>query len=203
MCYDWVMEKINKFEAQREKIARATWAVIRREGLENASVRNVAQEANLSVGSLRHYFSTQNDLLIYSMELIQKKSDERIEAMRLFGNGPSTDDILEVLRQFLPLDTERRLEMEVWLSFSSKALVDEAIRAKCQVLLENSYQMLRTMLELLIFLKEVREDLDIDVEVIRLYGLLEGMSYHCIMLPDKFTSEIINHVLHEHLQTLK
>ncbi|MEX3621670.1 TetR/AcrR family transcriptional regulator [Viridibacillus arvi] len=197
------MEKINKFEAQREKIARATWAVIRREGLENASVRNVAQEANLSVGSLRHYFSTQNDLLIYSMELIQKKSDERIEAMRLFGNGPSTDDILEVLRQFLPLDTERRLEMEVWLSFSSKALVDEAIRAKCQVLLENSYQMLRTMLELLIFLKEVREDLDIDVEVIRLYGLLEGMSYHCIMLPDKFTSEIINHVLHEHLQTLK
>lgn len=203
MCYDWVMEKINKFEAQREKIARATWAVIRREGLENASVRNVAQEANLSVGSLRHYFSTQNDLLIYSMELVQKKSDERIEAMRLFGNGPSTDDILEVLRQFLPLDTERRLEMEVWLSFSSKALVDEAIRAKCQVLLENSYQMLRTMLELLIFLKEVREDLDIDVEVIRLYGLLEGMSYHCIMLPDKFTSEIINHVLHEHLQTLK
>lgn len=203
MCYDWVMEKINKFEAQREKIARATWAVIRREGLENASVRNVAQEANLSVGSLRHYFSTQNDLLIYSMELIQKKSDERIEAMRLFGNGPSTDDILEVLRQFLPLDTERRLEMEVWLSFSSKALVDEAIRAKCQVLLENSYQMLRTMLELLIFLKEVREDLDIDVEVIRLYSLLEGMSYHCIMLPDKFTSEIINHVLHEHLQTLK
>lgn len=203
MCYDWVMEKINKFEAQREKIARATWAVIRREGLENASVRNVAQEANLSVGSLRHYFSTQNDLLIYSMELIQKKSDERIEAMRLFGNGPSTDDILEVLRQFLPLDTERRLEMEVWLSFSSKALVDEAIRAKCQVLLENSYQMLRTMLELLIFLKEVREDLDIDVEVIRLYGLLEGMSYHCIMLPDKFTSEIINLVLHEHLQTLK
>ncbi|MEK4762095.1 TetR family transcriptional regulator C-terminal domain-containing protein [Viridibacillus sp. FSL E2-0187] len=197
------MEKINKFEAQREKIARATWAVIRREGLENASVRNVAQEANLSVGSLRHYFSTQNDLLIYSMELIQKKSDERIEAMRLFGNGPSTDDILEVLRQFLPLDTERRLEMEVWLSFSSKALVDEAIRAKCQVLLENSYQMLRTMLELLIFLKEVREDLDIDVEVIRLYSLLEGMSYHCIMLPDKFTSEIINHVLHEHLQTLK
>ncbi|MFF3101091.1 TetR/AcrR family transcriptional regulator [Viridibacillus arvi] len=197
------MEKINKFEAQREKIARATWAVIRREGLENASVRNVAQEANLSVGSLRHYFSTQNDLLIYSMELIQKKSDERIEAMRLFGNGPSTDDILEILRQFLPLDTERRLEMEVWLSFSSKALVDEAIRAKCQVLLENSYQMLRTMLELLIFLKEVREDLDIDVEVIRLYGLLEGMSYHCIMLPDKFTSEIINHVLHEHLQTLK
>lgn len=123
--------------------------------------------------------------------------------MRLFGNGPSTDDILEVLRQFLPLDTERRLEMEVWLSFSSKALVDEAIRAKCQVLLENSYQMLRTMLELLIFLKEVREDLDIDVEVIRLYSLLEGMSYHCIMLPDKFTSEIINHVLHEHLQTLK
>lgn len=72
MCYDWVMEKINKFEVQREKIVRATWAVIRREGLENASVRNVAQEANLSVGSLRHYFSTQSDLLVYSMELIRK-----------------------------------------------------------------------------------------------------------------------------------
>lgn len=203
MCYDWVMEKINKFEVQREKIVRATWAVIRREGLENASVRNVAQEANLSVGSLRHYFSTQSDLLVYSMELIRKKSDERIEAMRLFGNGPSIEDILEVLRQFLPLDLERKLEMEVWLSFSSKALVDEAIRAKCQELLENSYQMLRTILELLIFLKEAREDLDIDVEVIRLYALLEGMSYHCIMLPDKFTPEIIKHVLHEHLQTLK
>ncbi|MGE7622184.1 TetR/AcrR family transcriptional regulator [Viridibacillus sp. NPDC096237] len=197
------MEKINKFEIQREKIAQATWSVIRREGLENASVRNVAQEANLSVGSLRHYFSTQSDLLIYSMELIQKKSDERIEVMRLFGKGPTTDDILEVLRQFLPLDEDRKLEMEVWLSFSSKALADEAIRAKCQELLENSYQMLRTMLELLIFLKEAREDLDIDVEVIRLYGLLEGISYHCIMLPDKITHEIIDRVLREQLQTLK
>lgn len=197
------MEKINKFEMQREKIAQATWLVIRREGLENASVRNVAQEANISIGSLRHYFSTQSDLLIYSMELIQKKLNERIEVKRLFGKSLTTDDILEVLRQFLPLDADRKLEMEVWLSFSSKALADEAIRAKCQELLENSYQMLRTMLELLIFLKEVREDLDIDVEVIRLYGLLEGLSYHCIMLPDKITPEIINRVLREQLQTLK
>jgi Uncharacterized protein conserved in bacteria len=50
---------------RRRELAEAVWRVIRRDGLEQASVRNVAREADLSMGSLRHYFATQSELMAF------------------------------------------------------------------------------------------------------------------------------------------
>ena len=43
-------------EERRRDLAEAVWRVVRRDGLERASVREVAREAGVSMGSLRHYF---------------------------------------------------------------------------------------------------------------------------------------------------
>ncbi|MEN2447820.1 TetR family transcriptional regulator, partial [Bacillus sp. JR_15] len=59
------MPKIVDHEKQKEKIAEAVWNVIHRDGLEQCTVRNVAKEAGLSAGSMRHYFPHQSELFIY------------------------------------------------------------------------------------------------------------------------------------------
>ena len=48
------MPKIVNHTLQKEKIAKATWSVIRKVGMDKASVRNIAEEAGLSVGALRY-----------------------------------------------------------------------------------------------------------------------------------------------------
>ncbi|MCW1835245.1 MULTISPECIES: TetR family transcriptional regulator [Bacillus] len=46
--------------------------VIKQDGLENAPVWKIAVEADISAGSMRHYFSTQQELFLFSMNLIQE-----------------------------------------------------------------------------------------------------------------------------------
>lgn len=72
------MPKIVNHELRKVQIAEATWKVIVKEGLENATVRNIARESGLSVGSLRHYFPSQSDLLLFSMELVSERVLSRI-----------------------------------------------------------------------------------------------------------------------------
>ncbi|RKJ72007.1 TetR family transcriptional regulator, partial [Butyricicoccus sp. 1XD8-22] len=46
--------------------------------LEGASVRSIAKEANLSLGAVRHYFNTQEELLEFAMQLVEEQVRERI-----------------------------------------------------------------------------------------------------------------------------
>jgi AcrR family transcriptional regulator len=40
--------------------------VVRRAGFEQASLRNVAEEAGLAIGSVRHYFDGHTDLMVFA-----------------------------------------------------------------------------------------------------------------------------------------
>ncbi len=72
-CYTGTMPKIIDHEKRRKQIAEATWRTILERGMEGATVRNIAQEAGLSLGALRHYFTTQDELLGYAMTLVKEK----------------------------------------------------------------------------------------------------------------------------------
>lgn len=50
------------------RLAEALWRVVRRDGVAAATVRSIAAEAGWSPGALRHYFSTQAELLAFAME---------------------------------------------------------------------------------------------------------------------------------------
>jgi AcrR family transcriptional regulator len=70
------MPKLVDHEQRRRELGEAVWRVIRRDGVEAASVRKVAQEAGWSAGALRHYFSTQSELL---HELLPLDKERRAE----------------------------------------------------------------------------------------------------------------------------
>jgi AcrR family transcriptional regulator len=112
---------------RRAAIAEAVWTVIRRDGLQRASVRNVAREAGLSMGSLRHYFSTQSELLCFAMELVGERARARVRALQPASDPRRTAERL--LFELVPLDDERRAESEVWLAYTGQALVDPDQRA--------------------------------------------------------------------------
>ena len=131
------MPKVVDIEVRRRELAEALWRVIRREGLERASVRNVAREAGLSMGALRHYFGTQDELLAFAMRLVIEGARGRIEILDLSSRNPR-EAVERVLRETLPLDEERVAEAEVWLALTGRALVDPALHA----LRAESYELL-------------------------------------------------------------
>lgn len=183
---------------RRSELAEAVWRVVRCEGLDAASVRAVAREAGLSMGSLRHYFGTQSELLIFAMRMVIDRIERRVAGL------PTPDDprraAQSVLLELLPLDDQRRAENEVWLAFTARALVDPALRA----LRDEGYDLLRE-----VCLGCVRQlmapaglESDVDLEADRLFALLDGLAVHAAMRPARSGPELLTAVLVRHLDEL-
>ncbi|GGC85024.1 HTH-type transcriptional regulator PksA [Tersicoccus solisilvae] len=98
-------------DARKAQLARAVWQVILDRGIGAVSVRTVADEASVAVGSLRHVFPTRAELLEFSAALMVQRARDRIRQL------PPVEDpqqyALEVIRQLLPLTPDSRAELEV------------------------------------------------------------------------------------------
>lgn len=195
------MPKVVDIEARREELAEALWRVIQREGLERASVRNIAQEAGMSVGALRHYFGTQDELLAFAMGLVIERARGRIEVLDLSCCEPR-GAVEAALHEVLPLDDERRVEAEVWLALTGRALVDPTLRA----LRDESYDLLqglcRRLVSTLVESGLAVAALNVDLEAERLYALIDGLALHGVIRAERATKDLLVAVLARHLDDL-
>jgi AcrR family transcriptional regulator len=195
------MPKLVDPEQRRAELAQAVWTVIRRDGLQRASVRNVAREAGLSMGSLRHYFSTQSELLCFAMELVGDRARTRVRAL-----GPVADPrraAEQLLHELVPIDDERRAESEVWLAYTDRALVDPAQRAIHQRIHDQLHGACATAISMLVDAGLTPEGLDVPLEATRLHALLDGLALHAVMRPEKVPPSRITAVIARHLDTLQ
>lgn len=123
--YDWGVPKLIDPIERDAVIASAAWRVLIRDGVMAFSVRNIADEAGLATASLRRRFPTQAALKVFCMRLVIERATARINRVSSSTNGSDLDIALECLKQLLPLDDERRAEMEVFLALGSLAATDD------------------------------------------------------------------------------
>lgn len=98
-------------EERRARVAEATWRVIAERGIAAVSVRTVAAEAGMAVGSLRHLFPAQRELLEFSAELMIERATARVSAVE---PGPdAVDYALAVIAELMPLAPPTRREFEI------------------------------------------------------------------------------------------
>lgn len=117
------MPKVVDHEARRFQIAQAMWRVIARDGLAAASARTVASEGGWSLGAVRHYFTSQDQLLLFAVTAMVDGVAERIQKT-LTEHKPGPARCQEVVEQLLPLDEVRTGEVRVWLAVLIRAHVD-------------------------------------------------------------------------------
>ncbi|EDW22332.1 TetR/AcrR family transcriptional regulator [Bacillus pumilus] len=194
------MPKIVDHYKQKQKVAQAAMRVIKQDGLENASVRKVAVEAGISAGSMRHYFSTQQELFLFSMTLIQERVKERMTGLQL--NGSTEENVFALLEQVLPLDEERRFEMEVWQAFTVKSMTEPDLQPLNAKMYDELFQMTQYCL---MKLKEdglLLDHIDLLVETERLYAVINGLALNGILQPHRLPPQLIRSVLQMHLQSI-
>lgn len=86
--------------------------------MKGASVRNIAKEAGLSPGALRHDFSSQEELLRYAMNLVKERATKRIIEISAL-DLPPLEKVLRILQEVVPTREETRAEAEVWMAFTA------------------------------------------------------------------------------------
>lgn len=194
------MPKIVDHDKQKRLVAEAALNVIRESGLERATVRRIAEEAGLSVGSMRHYFASQEELFAFCMNLFVERVEKRLTEFEL--QGPLLQDLKRMLLQFLPVDEERTLEMEVWFSFSAKTLVYPELKRLSLSMQDGLLQASRFALHELAASGMARSGLDVELEAEKLYALVDGLAVHRLMQPERLDVDRIESIVEQHLRSL-
>ncbi|MET0188107.1 MAG: TetR family transcriptional regulator C-terminal domain-containing protein [Pseudonocardia sediminis] len=157
-------------EERDRVVVEAAWTVLTRDGLAALSVRNVAAEAGLPPSSLRYTFPSQASLRERAVEAVLDRLRARVAAIpdAVDGRGWARGAVLELL----PLDDERRTEMELTLAFGAAAMTDpvlvpanEAMHAAVREICARACA-------------AIGRDSEVDVD--QLHALVDGLALHVV-----------------------
>ncbi|MFD4403503.1 TetR/AcrR family transcriptional regulator [Nocardia sp. NPDC058499] len=184
---------------RRAELAAATWKVIQQKGVAAVSLRTVAAAAGLSTGSLRHVFPAKADLLAFSMELVHRRFSTRVEK----HNSSQTPDLVAWLCELLPLDDERRLEMDVNLAlFAEGGANPHSLRMR-ESTATGVHDVCRHALRHPGIRAHLRSDLHLEWEVPRLAVLIDGLALQLQARTPLLAPELAVQILRDHTDRLR
>lgn len=201
------MPKIVDAEARRQEVVEAVFRIIASDGLERASLREVADEAGLAVGSVRHYFASSDELLVHSFAVVIDRIAGRLEEAFAvvesldLGSAEHDGAVLTLLGQFLPLDEELAVDACVWMAFRHAArikpvLAEEAGRSHRAVAAVVGRLVMRLMPD------GVTSQARLVTEAERLLATLDGLCMHALLQPEWMTAEVCRDVVTAHLDSI-
>ena len=113
-------------EERRRHIGAAVLRLIATRGLEAASLRNVAAEAGVSMGTVQHYFTTKQEMLDFAQRYNYERATVRIPELLAQVPEPRTTRSLlrTLLTDLLGLDGESREGARLGAAMLAYALID-------------------------------------------------------------------------------
>ena len=179
------MPKIVDHDERRLELVDATWRIIARQGLEGATMREIATEAGFANGALKPYFPTKDTLLEFAFGHVFNRTNQRIAEVTGGKNG------MAALRAFclevLPLDDERVNEARIVIPFWQKAVNDAQ---KAQIHQQSMAAWLDTIRQFLAEAREagdVRAAVDDSILAGQLLNMLLGAQIEAALSPESGT----------------
>lgn len=201
------MPKIVDPGERRRLVAEAIFTIVVRDGLAHASLRNVAQEAGLAVGSVRHYFTGSEEMILFALRALVDRIGARILARAEQAVAEPVRErrramTAELLGELLPLDATRYTESAVWLAFATEARTTPALRPHVREMYEGTRRIVAKVLTRTRQMGGLADHVDIGVETERLTALLDGLMTNGVIQPDRMTPGLMRTVLDTHLDSI-
>ncbi|WP_280435461.1 TetR/AcrR family transcriptional regulator [Nocardia carnea] len=120
---------------RRETIARALWRVVEQQGWTRATMREIAREADVSLGQLQHYFTSRTAMLVFAMEFASEQTSQRVtRSLDRLGSSPHPRDVLRVtLMEMLPLHPDARATSRMSAAYTLEALHDPELHEQARL----------------------------------------------------------------------
>ncbi len=201
------MPKVVDADARRRLVAEAIFTVVVRDGLAQASLRNVAEEAGLAIGSVRHYFTCADEMIGFALRELVDRIGARLLARAEAALAAPTraerrQHTIDLLGELLPLDERRYTECAVWLAFATAARTAPALRPQVRELYDGTRTLVTKVLTRVRDAGGLADDIDIAVETERLTAVLDGLMTNGVIQPDRMTPDLMRTVLTVHLDSI-
>ena len=195
------MPKIVDHDVQREKFAEAAMSLIAQHGLEGVTMRAVAAEAGLSYGSLFHYFSAKDELLIHAVRHSTELQSKRINAFTSKYSG------LKALEHLLCDDAiiteSTRDDWIVWLTLLYKAALQASFATAYAEMIDGWQGTIAGLLEDAKQAGEIRPELDIEFEATAIWAYSAGVGQLGLLHPNLLSAKTQKRLISAYLDKLR
>lgn len=176
------MPRVVDHEDRRRHIAEALWQVTVAHGLEGVSLRHVAAEAHMSMGLVQHYFTSKDEMLLFSLDALHEQVTERVARHIASASQPLGPRALvrAVLVELLPLDEQRRTEAQVGLAFMAQAAVHPPVAAALRANFDQLQQFVADQIALARQGGDTCHVPEPEAAAAELLALLDGLSAHVL-----------------------
>ncbi|QYC44396.1 HTH-type transcriptional regulator BetI [Nonomuraea coxensis DSM 45129] len=182
------MPKIVDHDERRREVLSAARRVIVRDGIDAATTRAIAKEAGYSNGVLAHYFADKDEILLSALRQSHQRIRERLTGKVEGASGLAA--LRELLLDNLPLDAERTQESRLEVSFWSRSLASERLAGVQRAEAGELRAAVRELLGQARAAGELRGDHPddgLDDLAEHLLALVDGLSLHLLLYPDRLT----------------
>jgi AcrR family transcriptional regulator len=163
---------------RRQEIVEAVKRIVVADGLGRVSLREVATEAGLVVGSVRHYFGSSAELAAHAFEAVSGAVLSRFERAVAHPGVVGAEGLVAQLCQLIPLDEARAVDLCVWTEFKLAART----RPELEAAAERSHRALAAALgRALVDLRPGLSRDELVREAERLLATVEGLGLHAML----------------------
>lgn len=173
------------------------WRILDRGGLDEASVRKVAAEAELAAGSVRHFFGTQSELHEFALRSLSERVSARVR--RAAAEPDVRRRSMAMLGELMPLRADTARELSIWLEFVHRSRFDEALAA---VVHEQAVEVRQFLLHVVRGLDELGHlppGTDLEQAAAGLNAFVDGLTFELLSAPALLTREQAASLLESYL----
>ena len=195
------MPKIVDHEAQREIFSQAAMRLIARDGLEGVTMRAVANEAELSYGSLFHYFDSKDDLLKHAIRQLTSSQTYRVnEYVSQFSGLKALEHLL---CDDAIINESSRDAWIVWMTFQYKVALQPSFAEMHSELIDGWLERITQLLSDAQQAGEINATLDIKTEAMAVWAFSAGVGQLGLLHPESLPAELQKQLITSYLDKLR
>ena len=187
-------------EQRRQQVIEAAFRLVIADGIEGVSLRKVADESGLNIGSVRHYFNGHHDLLTAAAEEAGARMGDRlaehpIEGLRGLRGDAALDALQALVETVMPVDDARRAEAIIVIELVMASRTMSVFRVMSERMGADLSAVMRGALEVL-------ELPDPDLAAAQLVAVVGGLTMDAVTPHGDLSADRLRKVLRAHIRLL-
>lgn len=173
--------KQTESKLSRDDIISAVAHLIAEEGLENLTMRHIAKQVGCSVGTLPHYFSGKEDIVIAALNWSSDRIMTRLSAMP--PSEINLENLYTLMSASMPLTDLSDIEWRVRMSLWDYAVTNEDTRDTVHAISKVANEILVELIAYLQSVGEVRKELNQEATALAIYQMCIGAGFTMLHTP--------------------
>ncbi|SET54196.1 transcriptional regulator, TetR family [Oceanobacillus limi] len=187
---------------RKEQIVEAMFRIIHHSGFEKATLREIAKEAELSLGSVQYFFPKQKDIYMYAMDLIYQRFEERMQKV-IQVNLEAFEHAVSMIKQIVQANTEEeRMENDIWMKFSVMATMNPEYQVTKDRFREVNFNFAKDIVQMLENSGYITIPINIDRSANSLTIFIHGLVFESVIYANSYNDQVIEKEIREYLQMI-